>query len=123
MLDGRASKAHTDNDRRNPNAEARGQGRPRSVEQLTCETGEALARFGVSWSRSKVSRVVRTYVHQLAPNGFPFDRYVLNLVTVHVQRRAELAATLNALRPGYADPTGETAARNVDRSRQVVTYV
>jgi len=122
LTDRSASQAHTDNNRRTVSAEASGQGRPQSVEQLTRETGDALARFGVNWSRSKVSRVVRTYLHQVAPNGFPFDRYVLNKVTVHVQRQAELADELRKV-VSYADPTGETAAGNVDRSRQVVTYV
>jgi len=37
------------------------------------------------------------------------------MVQVQPDRRAREAH--------YADPTGETAARNVDRSRRVVTYV
>lgn len=72
-----------------------------------------LESVGVERSPSWVSRTVRDYVrHGLGRCLFGewlTDRLDLS---AHQRERSEVAYLL-----GYADPTGETAARNVDRER------
>lgn len=80
------------------------------------ETHLILRNCGIPMSPANVSRLVRTYKSQVEPNGFPFVDYVVNTVEMTVMQRRVVADELTRV-IGYADPTGETAARNVDRSR------
>jgi hypothetical protein len=100
------------NIRRNTSAETEGQPRP---EGLSREAGRLLAACGVERSRAWVSRIVRDYLFSIS-TGYPFGAYLLNRVELNTEQRrtalanSELASFLN-----YADPTGETAVRNVMR--------
>jgi hypothetical protein len=64
--------------------------------------------------QSKVSRLVRTFKHEVEGNGFEFAAYVANAVAVHEDHRRTIAAHLVRVIT-YADPTGETAVANVMR--------
>ena len=85
------------------------------TEGLSREAGRLLAACGVERSRAWVSRIVRDYLSSIS-TGYPFGAYLLNRVELNSEQRrvalanSELASFLN-----YADPTGETAVRNVMR--------
>jgi len=67
-------------------------------------------------SPSKVSRLVREYKRQVEQNGFAFFDFLANAVALSAdQRRTMLADPAIARAISYADPTGETAVRNVLR--------
>jgi hypothetical protein len=91
---------------------------PRAVEELIRDTQTVLANCGISMSPSKVSRLVRAYKHRVERNGFSFAAYIVNNIAIHTaQRQAIIDALVKVI--SYADPTGETAASNVDRGRGV----
>ncbi|MGV8973375.1 MAG: hypothetical protein ACOH10_13720 [Rhodoglobus sp.] len=97
--------------RRNTNAETVGQPRP---ESLARDTGRLLAACGIERSRSWTSRTVRDYVSSAI--DYPFGAYLLNRVQLNAeQRRIVRADNELAYLLEYADPTGETAVRNVTR--------
>jgi len=93
--------------RRNTNAD--------TAETLTRDADTLMAASGVERSRGWISRTVRAYMG--APvEGMPFGVFLdarLDLNTTQRRRLAERADLRYLLT--YADPTGETAARNVDR--------
>ena len=88
-------------------------------ETLTRDAHRLLASCGVERAASWVKRTVRDYLSSIG-TGYPFGAYLLNRVELNSEQRrvvlanSELASFLN-----YADPTGETAVRNVmkDASR------
>lgn len=88
--------------------------RPQTVETLVREAGRVLASRGVSVSRSKVSSLVRAYLHKAQPGGHSFADYIAANVPMHAAQRQRVAEDLRRV-ISYADPTGETAASNVDR--------
>ncbi len=93
-------------------AESGGESRAESVGRLTAETRAVLDRFGVGWSGSKTSRVVRAYLHTVQGNGFPFAHYVANQVVLSEHQRRVVADELRKV-TAYLDPVGERAVRNV----------
>ncbi len=95
-------------------AETGGESRPKSVERLTSETRAVLARFGVHWSGSKTSRVVRTYLYRVQGNGFAFADYVANQIVAGEHQRRVVADELRKV-VSYADPVGEQAVNRVLR--------
>jgi len=95
-------------------AEVRGESRPQSVERLTAETRAVLDRFGVRWSPSKTSRVVRAYVRQVRGNRPAFADYVAKQIELSEQQRRVVADELRKV-TAYVDPTGESAVNNVVR--------
>lgn len=98
------------------NHERRGDNPARpNAEQLIRETQRILERFDVRFSPSKVSREVRTYLHRVADKGVPFALYLRNCIEMHQEAQQELDAAYDCLT--YADPTGNAAARNIDRDR------
>lgn len=87
-----------------------------SAEGLIRATRQVLDAFGIDMSQSKVSRLVRRYRSTVAPKGFPFADYVVNGLVITAAKRAVVADELRRA-ISYADPTGETAVRNVARER------
>lgn len=77
-----------------------------------------LAHAGLTRSNSWVHRVSRDYARVAVP-GTPVGMFVATRIALsrdearHVAGRPDLRYLLT-----YADPTGETAARNVDRERR-----
>lgn len=64
----------------------------------------------------KVHRLVRQYQDRVAPNGWSFLDYLANAVQMDAERRRGLFADPALARViAYADPTGETAVKNVMR--------
>lgn len=99
--------------RRTTSAETVSQPRP---EAFARDAGRLLAACGVYRSRAWISRTVRDYMAGIAGAGFPFGAYLLNRVELNaMQRRVALANSELACFLAYADPTGETAVRNVLR--------
>jgi len=95
-------------------AETGGESRPQLVERLTAETRAVLDRFGVRWSGSKASRVVRAYVRQVQGNRSAFADYVANQVVLGEHQRRVVADELRRV-TAYVDQTGETAVNRVLR--------
>ena len=85
-------------------------------EVLTRDAHRLLAACGVERGANWVSRTVRDYLSSITGTGFPFGAYLLNRVELNaMQRRVALANSELACFLAYADPTGETAVRNVLR--------
>jgi len=85
-------------------------------ECLARDAEHLLVRCGVARSRAWVSRIVRDYASSIAGTGFPFGAYLLNRVELNAeQRRTAMNDPEVAYLLEYADPTGETAVRNVLR--------
>lgn len=84
-------------------------------ETLLRDAARLMAAFGVSRSHAWTRQVVRDY-SRAAIHGYPFGQYLVARLELNAQQRAELEAR-QELRYllSYADPVGETAARNVDR--------
>lgn len=83
-------------------------------EVLSRDAYRLLAKCGIERSRQWVSRTVRDYASSIAGTGFPFGAYLLNRVELNAeQRRAAMTHSETAYLLEYADPTGETAVRNV----------
>ncbi len=89
---------------------------PQSVERLTAETRAVLDRFGVRWSGSKVSRVVRAYVHTVQGNRSTFADYVADQIMESEHQRRVVADELRKV-TAHVDPVGERAVNNVLRSQ------
>lgn len=85
-------------------------------ETLIRDAHRLLAACGIERGPAWVSSTVRQYLHRVSANGFPFGAYLLNQVELNSeQRRVALANPEMASFLNYADPTGETAVRNVLR--------
>jgi len=97
-------------------AGTKGESRPQSVERLTAETRAVLDRFGVYWSGSKTSRVVRAYVRTVQGNRFAFADYVADQIVMSEHQRRVVADELRKV-TAYVDSTGERAVRNVLRDQ------
>jgi hypothetical protein len=75
-----------------------------------------LTEAGLSRTNSWVQRVSRDYA-RIAISGMPLGIFIATRLALtaierrHIAERADLRYLLS-----YADPTGETAARNVDRA-------
>ena len=99
-----------------PNHEGRETGGATTVEVLIRDANRILEYCGVTLSPSKVSRLARDYKRRVEPNGFSFARFLLNAVEMTAAQRAEAERHPDVIRViAYADPTGEAAARNVDK--------
>lgn len=83
-----------------------------STEELVRATHGVLDHYGVGISPSKVSRLVRTYQRTVAGNGVEFGDWIANNVLLLAAQRHLVADELRRV-ISYADPTGETAVRNV----------
>ncbi len=87
-----------------------------STEKLIRAAHLILDNCGISLPPSKVSRVVRDYQRNVAPNGYPFFSFLATAVQLSdEQRRAALLNPDIARAISYADPTGEYAVNNVMR--------
>jgi len=95
-------------------ADTGAESRPQSVERLAAETRAVLDRFGVRWSPSKTSRVVRAYVHQVQGNRSAFADYVAEQIVLSEHQRRVVADELRRV-TAHFDPTGESAVNNVVR--------
>lgn len=76
-----------------------------------------LESAGLARSNSWVHRVSRDYA-RTAIDGTPIGMFIATRIALNPAERREIAqrADLRYLL-SYADPTGETASRNVDRER------
>lgn len=92
--------------RRNESAE------PIKAGRLAGQTYAVLSQLGVSMSPSKVARLVHRYQYRVAHTDYPFADRIANSVTLATDQRRVMADELTRV-AGYADPTGETAVRNV----------
>jgi hypothetical protein len=101
--------------RRSTSAETE-QERP-SVEDLIPQVHVVFRNAGIAVSASKVSRMVRRYKSQVEGNGYGFIDYLANSVAMSEHQRRVVGDELRRVTP-YADPTGETAVRNVMRAHR-----
>lgn len=83
-------------------------------DRLIAATHVVLANCGVEVGPRKVNRLVQTFQARVERNGFAFFDFLANSVQLDEQRRREALADPEVARAiAYADPTGETAVRNV----------
>lgn len=69
-------------------------------------------------SPRKVSRLVRQFEKRVERNGWSFFEFFANAVQLSADQRRQALADPDIARVfRYPDPTGEEAARNVDRER------
>lgn len=84
-----------------------------TVEQLIRETHAAIERAGVRLSPSKVTRTCRDYLNLVSGKGIGFGDFLANVVSLDAAERRVFDEVYYRLT--HADPTGETAVRNVIR--------
>lgn len=97
-------------DRRNTSAE--------DIGRLIADAGVILTNSGVSMSRSKLSRLVRSFRARVEGSGWEFFDFITNSVALSEERRRAAMANPEVQRViAYSDPTGETAVDNVLRDR------
>lgn len=93
-----------------------GERRAPSTESLTRIAHSVLDHFGYEMTRSHISRLVRRY--EATVTGWSFFDYFANAIALDsYQRQQALLDPEIAQAISYADPTGETAVRNVMRDR------
>jgi hypothetical protein len=91
-----------------------------SAEKLIRDARIILTNCGVPVGQSRLSRLVRTYQARVERNGFAFFDFLVNSVQVTDEQRRKALADPDVQRViSYADPTGETAVRNVLRSGEL----
>jgi hypothetical protein len=89
-----------------------------SAEALIRHAQKLLCNSGIEMSASKVSRLVRDFRRRVESEDFSFGEFLVNTAKLTAeQRRRVLADPELACLLAYPDPTGEKAARNVDRER------
>lgn len=87
-------------------------------DRLITATHTILANCGVPMGARRVNRLVQTFQSRVERNGFAFFDFLVNSVQLDEDRRRQALADPAVLRAiTYADPTAETAVRNVDRER------
>ncbi|HMM93980.1 hypothetical protein [Phycicoccus sp.] len=88
------------------------------MEALKATARTILWNVGIDYGPNKIARLCLRFKGRVERNGFAFFDFLANAVQLDAQqRRAGLANPEIARVISYADPTGETAARNVDRER------
>jgi hypothetical protein len=85
-------------------AQHKGRGTTQTPESLIREAHSLLDARGITAGNTKVTRAVRGYLGRVSGSVTPFDEWILS--ALHVDFARVIA---------YADPTGETAMRNVLR--------
>lgn len=84
-----------------------------TTDRLIRDTHALLSRAGIPAGRSKVSRVVRAWSGPLAVTP-AFVDYLARRLAMTTRQRAAVSEEHRRV-VGYADPTGESAVRNVMR--------
>ena len=72
--------------------------------------------WGIEMSPSRVSTLVRRFEKQATRNDSTLFDYLEKAVRLSVERRQDKPENIRVIT--YADPTGETAAKNVDRTKR-----
>lgn len=101
----------------NPHIRRNHERRTQDTESLIRDAHLFMAACGISRGNSWVTRVVRDYL-QASLAAMPFGIYLAARLDLNARQRRSLAerADMRYLL-SYADPTGETAVRNVMRER------
>lgn len=88
------------------------------TERLIRAAHVILDNCGVTLGPRKVHRIVRTFEARVAHNGWSFFDFLATSIQLDAARRVQLLNNPDVQRViAYADPTGETAVRNVMRAR------
>lgn len=85
-----------------------------TADELAGQTCVALDRLGVNISPPKVHRLVHRYLDRVASTGYGFAEWIANGVALYAEQERAIAWGLRN-EFGVLDPTGQIAARNVDR--------
>lgn len=89
-------------------------------DRLITATHTILANCGMPMGGRRVNRLVQTFQQRVERNGFTFFDFLANTVQLDSeQRRRALADPEISRAIAYADPTGESAVRNVMREWRV----
>ena len=89
------------------------------MESLKATARTILWNCGFEYGPHKINRLCVTFAKRVERNGFAFFDFLANAVQLDAQqRRAALANPDIARVISYADPTGETAVRNVLAERR-----
>jgi hypothetical protein len=88
------------------------------MESLKATARTILWNCGFQVGPNKIARLCATFTQRVERNGFTFFDFLANSVQLDAQQRRQALANPAVQRViAYADITGETAARNVDRER------
>lgn len=87
------------------------------TERLIRAAHVILDNCGMTLGPRKVHRIVRTFEARVAHNGWSFFDFLATSIQLDADRRVQLLNDPDVQRViAYADPTGETAVRNVIRA-------
>ena len=87
------------------------------TERLIRAAHVILDNCGVVLGPRKVHRIVRTFESRVAHKGWSFFDFLATSIQLDAERRVQLLNNPDVQRViAYADPTGETAVRNVMRT-------
>ena len=88
------------------------------MESLKKAARTILWNVGIDYSPNKIARLCVTFRDRVEGNGFAFFDFLANSVRLSEQQRRDALADPDVRRViSWADPTGETAVRNVIRER------
>jgi hypothetical protein len=86
------------------------------VQRLKAAAGTILRNCGFEYGPNRINRLVTTFVGRAERNGFAFFDFLANAVRLTAEQRRRALADPDVSRViSYADPTGETAVRNIAR--------
>lgn len=89
------------------------------VERAIRDVHLILANCGIEMSPMRVKRLVRQFNTRVARNGWSFLDFLGNQLQLSAEQHRQLRCNLDLARTiSYLDPTGNRAARNVDRKRE-----
>lgn len=85
-------------------------------DRLMVAAHTVLSNCGIEMRPAKVRRLVQTFEHRVERNGVAFFAFLANSVCLSTEQQRRALANPDVARAiSYADPTGETAVRNVMR--------
>lgn len=86
------------------------------IESLKVIARSVLWNCGIDFGPHKINRLCVRFVEQVQGNGFAFFDFLANAIQMSAEQRRRALADPDVSRAiAYADPTGETAIRNVMR--------
>ena len=90
---------------------------PAGIEDLKGIARTVLWNCGVDMGPSKIHRLCCKFVNRVHGNGFDFFDFLANQIELTTEQRRTALANPDVQRViAYADPTGETAIRNIERA-------
>lgn len=91
------------------------------IEALKKSARTILWAAGVTWGPNRLARLCIRFITEVRGQGWDFFDFITTEIALSAERKAWLRDDPEIQRViAYADPTGEAAASNVDRSRGTI---